>query len=114
MIDGIYSLEIIFGGEHVEGVAMVKGNSIKGLDSDRIYVAEFSGRHGETCWHFSVSRYTQPTAGLTTSGSHQLTCRQNSEKRFAFEGEITGFTNLKVFIHGDWIGELPNLATGTV
>jgi hypothetical protein len=39
MIDGIYSLEIIFGGEHVEGVAMVKGNSIKGLDSDRIYVA---------------------------------------------------------------------------
>jgi hypothetical protein len=58
MIDGIYNLEIKFGGEHVEGVAMVKGNSIKGLDSDRIYVVEFSGQHGESCWRFNASRYT--------------------------------------------------------
>ena len=113
MIDGVYSLEIKVGAEHTQGIGLVKGNSIKGLDSDRIYVVEFSGHHAESCWHFSVSRYTLPTAGLTTSGSHQLTCRQNSEKRFAFEGEITGFTNVKVFIHGDWMGELPKLATGT-
>ncbi|MGA8657073.1 MAG: hypothetical protein WB586_13075 [Chthoniobacterales bacterium] len=101
MIDGIYNLEIKFGGEHVEGVAMVKGNSIKGLDSDRIYVVEFSGQHGESCWRFSASRYTGPATGLATSGSHQITCRQNSEKRFAFEGEMTGFTNLKIAIDGE-------------
>ena len=103
MIDGIYSLEVNFGGEHVGGVAMVKGNSIKGLDSDRIYVVEFSGRHAESCWRFNASRYTQPTVGLTMSGSHEITCRQNSEKRFAFEGEITGFTKVKISIHGGWI-----------
>jgi hypothetical protein len=90
---------------------MVKGNVIRGLDSDRIYIVEFSGRHGESCWCFSASRYTQPTAGLTTSGSHQIACRQNSEKRFAFEGEITGFTNLKVSMHGEWIADLPKLQT---
>ena len=77
MIDGIYNLEIKFGEEHVQGVAKVKGNSIKGLDSDRVYVVEFSGQHGKSCWRFSASRYTEPTTGLTTSGSHQITCRQN-------------------------------------
>lgn len=87
MIDGIYNLEIKFGEEHVQGVAKVKGNSIKGLDSDRVYVVEFSGQHGKSCWRFSASRYTEPTTGLTTAGSHQITCCQNSEKRFAFEGE---------------------------
>ncbi|MGA8659660.1 MAG: hypothetical protein WB586_26355 [Chthoniobacterales bacterium] len=92
---------------------MVKGNSIKGLDSNRFYVVEFSGQHGESCWRLSASRYTEPTAGLTTSGSHQITCRQNSEKLFAFEGEIIGFTNVKICIHGEWIADLPKLATGT-
>jgi hypothetical protein len=57
MIDGIYNLEIKFGEEHVQGVAKVKGNSIKGLDSDRVYVVEFSGQHGKSCWRFSASRY---------------------------------------------------------
>lgn len=110
MIDGIYNLEIKFGEEHVQGVAKVKGNSIKGLDSDRVYVVEFSGQHGKSCWRFSASRYTEPTTGLTTAGSHQITCCQNSEKRFAFEGEMTGFTNVKVSIHGEWIADLPKLA----
>jgi hypothetical protein len=110
MIDGIYNLEIKFGEEHVQGVAKVKGNSIKGLDSDRVYVVEFSGQHGKSCWRFSASRYTEPTTGLTTARSHQITCCQNSEKRFAFEGEMTGFTNVKVSIHGEWIADLPKLA----
>jgi hypothetical protein len=107
MIDGLYNLKIKFGEEHVDGVAMVKGNSIKGLDWDRIYVVEFSGRHGKSCWRFSAYRYTAPVVGLTTAGSQEIACRQNSEKRFAFEGEVTGFTNVSVSIHGGWIADLP-------
>jgi hypothetical protein len=107
MIDGIYNLGIEVGAEHTQGIGMVKGNSIRGLDSDRIYVVEFSGHHAESCWHFSTSRYTKPAAGLSTSGAQQMTCRENSEKRFAFEGEITGFTTLNISIQGEWIADLP-------
>ena len=107
MIDGVYSLEIKFGAEHTQGIGLVKGNSMKGLDSDRIYVVEFSGHHAESCWHFSASRYTKPAAGLTTSGVQQIACLENSEKRFVFEGEMTGFTTLSIFIQGEWIADLP-------
>jgi hypothetical protein len=107
MIDGIYKLEIKFGAEHTQGIGLVKGNSIRGLDSDRIYVVEFSGHHAESCWHFSASRYTKPAAGLSTSGSQQITCRENSEKRFVFEGEMTGLTTLNISILGEWIADLP-------
>src|SRR6516165_1229159 len=107
MIDGIYSLEIKVGAEHTQGIGLVKGNSIKGLDPDRIYVVEFSGHHAESCWHFSASRYTKPAAGLTTSGFQQISCRENSEKRFVFEGEMTGFTTLNISIQGEWIADLP-------
>jgi len=107
MIDGIYNLEIKFGAEDAQGICLVKGNSIRGLDSDRVYVVEFSGHHAESCWHFSASRYSKPTAGLSTSGSQQINCRENSEKRFAFEGEMTGFTTLNICIQGEWIADLP-------
>jgi hypothetical protein len=49
MIDGVYSLEISLGREHIGEVAMVKGNVIRGLVSGRIYVVEFSGRYEESC-----------------------------------------------------------------
>jgi hypothetical protein len=48
------------------------------------------------------------------SSSHEIACRQNSEKRFAFVGEITGFTKVNISIHGGWIANFPELATGTV
>jgi hypothetical protein len=113
MIDGLYTLQITFGAEEVEGVAMVKGKFINGLDWNRIYVVQFSGQHRESCWHFSVSRYTEPAAGLTTSGSHQLTCLDNSDHRFVFAGEMTGFTSLQISIHGEWIADLPKPPTGS-
>ena len=114
MIDGIYILEITFGAERVEGVAMVKGNSIKALDSNRIYVVEFSGQHKEACWRLIVFRYTEPAAGFTTSSSHQITCRENSEKRFLFAGEMTGFTKVEIYIRGEWIADLPKLTGYTL
>ena len=113
MIDGIYTLQITFGPEQVEGVALVKGKFINGLDWNRIYVVQFSGQHRESCWQFSVSRYTGPAAGLTTSSSHQLTCLENSDNRFVFAGEITGFTNLQISIQGEWIADLSKPPTGS-
>jgi hypothetical protein len=35
-------------------------------------------------------------------------------KRFAFEGEMTGYTSVRVSIDGGWIADLPKLATRTV
>lgn len=112
MIDGVYTLQITFGAEQAEGVAMVKGKFINGLDWNRIYVVQFSGQHRDSAWHFAVSRYTEPAAGLTTSSSHQLTCLENSDKRFVFAGEMTGFTSLQISIQGDWIADLPKPSTG--
>jgi hypothetical protein len=75
---------------------------------------EFSGRHGESCWRFSASRYTAPVLVFSTSDFHEIACRENSEKGFAFEGEVTGFTNVKITLYGGWIADLPNTTTETI
>lgn len=105
MRNGIYSFRITSYGT-AKGIAKVKGDVIRGLISNRVYVTE---RSAKTVWRLRAYRYgyASETQGVSMRGNEAILDGDESEDRFALEGTWDGDTSAKVAIEGVWLHALP-------
>ena len=103
MRKGIYSFRITSYGRVAKGIAKVKGDVIRGLISNRVYVTE---RCAKTVWHLRAYRYgyASETQGVSMRGNEAIL---DGDERFALEGTWDGDTSAKVAIEGVWLHALP-------